>query len=100
MRSEFPPRQANSGLVEGPGLRRAASQIATLCRPDSWNEKTGPKLTAIGALKNVKKGFDRAVDRSVELGLGFCFEQRSYGGWVAGWVQTGHIPDRIDRADI
>jgi hypothetical protein len=27
---EFPPRQANSGLVEDPGLRRAASMIAVI----------------------------------------------------------------------
>jgi hypothetical protein len=29
-RGEFPPRQANSGLVEDPGLRRAASMIAVI----------------------------------------------------------------------
>jgi hypothetical protein len=34
------------------------------------------------------------------LGLSYCFQQSGYGGWVGGWVQTGHIPDRIDRADI
>jgi hypothetical protein len=56
----------------------------TLCRPDSWKEKTRPKLTAIGSLKNRKKGFDRSVDRSVELGFGFYFQQRLYGGWVSG----------------
>jgi hypothetical protein len=36
--------------------------------------KTGPKSTAIGALKNRKKGFDRSVDRSVELHFGLCFQ--------------------------
>jgi hypothetical protein len=48
--------------------------IATLCRPDTWDEKTGRKLTAIEALKNVKNDFDRSVNRSVELGLAFCFQ--------------------------
>ena len=50
-------------------------RAATLCRPDSWNEKTGLKLTSIEAPKNAKKGFDRSVDSAVELGLGFCFQQ-------------------------
>jgi len=29
----------------------------------------------------MKKGFDRPVDRSVELGLGLCYQQSVYGGW-------------------
>jgi hypothetical protein len=29
----------------------------------------------------VKKGFDRSVDRAVELGLGLCFQQNGYRGW-------------------
>jgi hypothetical protein len=37
-------------------------------------------LGQIGPLKNTKKGFDRSVDRSVELGLGFCYQQSGYGG--------------------
>jgi hypothetical protein len=41
-------------------------------------------LSLIEALKNGKKGFDRPVDRSVELGFGFCFQQSTYGGWVYG----------------
>jgi len=32
------------------------------------------KLIAIGRLKNLKKGFDRSVDRSVESRLGLCFQ--------------------------
>jgi hypothetical protein len=36
-------------------------RVATLSRPNSWNEKTRLKLTAIGALKNVKNGYDRSV---------------------------------------
>jgi len=60
------------------------SQVAALCRPDSKNEKTGLKLTAIEALKNGKKGFDRSVDRPVELRFDFCFQQNAYGGWGAG----------------
>jgi hypothetical protein len=34
--------------------------------------------------KNAKKGFDRSVDRAVELGFGFCFQQKCYGGWGSG----------------
>jgi len=58
--------------------------VVTLCRPDSKNDKTGLKLAAIGAVKNGKKGFDRSVDRPVELHFGFCFQQNVYGGWVSG----------------
>jgi len=51
------PRQAKTGLVEGPGFApRSFLCVATLCRPDSKNEKTRLKLTAIEALKNGKKG--------------------------------------------
>jgi hypothetical protein len=74
--------------------------FATLCRLDSKNGKSRLKLSRLGLLKNMKNGFDRPVDRSVELGLSYCFQQSGYGG-VGRWlVQTGHIPDRIDRADI
>jgi len=59
--------------------------IATLCRPDSKNGKTGPKLIAIGSLKNVKKGLRPVGHRSVELHFGFCFQQNAYGGWGRGW---------------
>jgi hypothetical protein len=41
-------------------------------------------LSAVGRLKNVEKGFDRSVDRPVELGFGVCFQQNAYGGWVYG----------------
>jgi hypothetical protein len=41
-------------------------------------------LKAIEAMKNGKKGFDRSVDRSVELHFGFCFQQSAYGGWGSG----------------
>jgi hypothetical protein len=37
-------------------------------------------LDQIGGLKNAKKGFDRSVDRSVELRLGLCYQQKSYPG--------------------
>jgi hypothetical protein len=37
-------------------------------------------LNAIETRKNAKKGFDRSVDRSVELGFGFCFQQKCYRG--------------------
>jgi len=65
-------------------LRRAALSVTTLCRPNSKNGKTGLKLSLIEAVKNVKKGFDRSVDSTVELGLSFCFQQSVYGGWGRG----------------
>jgi hypothetical protein len=58
--------------------------VATLCRPDSKNEKTRLKLSRVEALKNEKEGFRPFGDRSVELGFGFCFQQNAYGGWVYG----------------
>jgi hypothetical protein len=58
------------------GTQQSAKEsIATLCRPNSKNEKRRPKLGQIGPLKNAKKGFDRSVDRAVELGLSLCFQQ-------------------------
>jgi hypothetical protein len=65
-------------------LRLAALDVTTLCRPNTWNKKTRLKLNRIEALKNEKKGFDRSVDRTVELGFDFCFQQDGYGGWVSG----------------
>jgi len=35
-------------------------------------------------LKNMKNGFDRSVDRSVELGFNLCFQQNLMGGGVGG----------------
>ena len=61
--------------------------VATLCRPNSKNRKTGLKLNWIEVLKNGKRGFDRSVDRSVELGFGFCFQQSGYGGW-GPWLRN------------
>jgi hypothetical protein len=58
--------------------------VATLCRPDSKNEKTGRKLTAIEALKNVKMRGRQAFDRPFELGLSLCFQQNVQGGGVCG----------------
>jgi hypothetical protein len=58
--------------------------LATLCRPDSKNEKTGPKLIVIEALKSEKNGLRLSCDCLVELGFGFCFQQNAYGGWVSG----------------
>jgi hypothetical protein len=64
--------------------KRKLQPVATLCRSDSKNEQTRLKLSLIEALKSGKKGFDRSVDRSVELGFDFCFQQNAYGGWVYG----------------
>jgi hypothetical protein len=52
--------------------------LTTLCRPNSKNAKRRLKFDQIRPLKNAKKGFDRSVDRSVELRLGFCYQQKSY----------------------
>jgi hypothetical protein len=74
------PSLSVAPLVQDDNLRRGglcAAQlwrVATLCRPDTRNEKNRLKLTAIEVLKNGKNGFDCPVDRSVELGLGFCFQ--------------------------
>jgi hypothetical protein len=35
--------------------------LATLCRPNSWNEEIGLKLSGIGWSKKKAKGFDRSV---------------------------------------
>jgi hypothetical protein len=56
----------------------------TLCRPGTKKDKKGLKLNRIGALKSGKKGFDRSVDRAVELGFGLWFQQKRYGGWWSG----------------
>jgi hypothetical protein len=43
-------------------------------------------MTPIRPRKNGKKGFDRSVDSSVELGFGLCFQQIVYGG-VGRWLR-------------
>jgi hypothetical protein len=43
-------------------------------------------ITPIGPRKNGKKGFDRSVDRSVELGFDLCHQQIVYGG-VGRWLK-------------
>ena len=58
------------------------------------------KLIMVEPLKNVKKRGRQAFDRPFELRLGLYFQQGFHGGWDYGLVQTGQIPDRIDRADI
>ncbi|MBZ5494619.1 MAG: hypothetical protein LAO76_27145 [Acidobacteriia bacterium] len=81
-------------------VRSGLYGVVTLCRPDSKNEKIWLKLGPIGRLKNKENRFRQPFDRPFELGFGFCFQQSSMGGGVDGWVQTGHIPDRTDRAHI
>ena len=57
-------------------------------------------MNAIRGQKKVKKGLDRSVDRPFELQLAFCLQQNlDKGGGGAKRVQTGRMPDRIDRAD-
>jgi hypothetical protein len=57
----------------------------TLCRPNSENEKTRLKLTAIGALENDKQGLRPLGHRSVEWQSNLCFQQIVYprvGSWL------------------
>jgi len=42
-------------------------------------------LGQIRPLKNAKKGFWPLGHRSVELGLGLCYQQSAMGGGVSGW---------------
>ncbi|HEY2117514.1 MAG TPA: hypothetical protein VGJ51_20600 [Candidatus Angelobacter sp.] len=69
--------KAGKGNPEIPsGKHGGAFQgVATLCRPDSKNEKTRLKLSLIEALKNGKKWFDSSVDSPFELHFDFCFQQ-------------------------
>jgi hypothetical protein len=65
---------------------QASHRIATLCRPNSRNEKTRLKLGRVGRLKNTKKELRPVGDRSVEWHFGFCFQQNVYGG-VGLWLR-------------
>jgi hypothetical protein len=63
-------------------------KIKSIPRPSAdrtvKNEKTRLKLGQIGPLKKTKYGFDRPVDRSVELGWAFVINKASMGvGFVA-----------------
>jgi len=52
----------------------------------------------IQAQKNAKNGFDRSVDRAVELGLGLCFQQNAYRGvGVAREARLSHGIAEIAR---
>jgi hypothetical protein len=56
------------------------------------------KLSPIRPLKNAKKGFDRPVDRSVELHFGLCLQQSVYGG-VGVWLKDiGRGPQTFNRS--
>jgi hypothetical protein len=63
---------------------RSFQGVATLCRPDSKNEKTRLKLSRIRPLKKDEKRFRPVGHRSVEMGFDFCFQQTLMGGWVYG----------------
>jgi hypothetical protein len=75
---------ANSNWQLASLAPRSFQGVATLCRPDSRNEKTRLKLSRIEPLKNGKKGLRPFGHRTVELGFDFCFQQNAYGGWVYG----------------
>jgi hypothetical protein len=80
-----PPQNAQNRRVPGtPAVPHEHRSPATLCRPNSKNEKTRLKLTAIEALKNGKNGVRPVGHRSVELGFDLCFQQSSRGGGVRG----------------
>jgi hypothetical protein len=53
--------------------------VATLCRPDTWKEKTRLKLTAIGALKSGKRGVDKLSKGLSNWGLAFAFNKGAMG---------------------
>jgi hypothetical protein len=58
--------------------------VATLCRPNSKKGKRKLKLGQIQPLKNRKKIFRPFGHRSVEVGLGFYYQQNAYPGWGCG----------------
>jgi hypothetical protein len=48
--------------------------FATLCRPNTWKEKTRLKFVTIERLKRIEKGLRPFGHRSVELGFDVCFQ--------------------------
>ncbi|HEY2115342.1 MAG TPA: hypothetical protein VGJ51_09640, partial [Candidatus Angelobacter sp.] len=67
--------------IQPVSIQQSAKEgLATLCRLDTWNGKKGRKLTAVGALKNEKKGPRQAFDRPFEWHFDLCFQQRRQGG--------------------
>ena len=75
---------SNWQLAKAGAAYTVGSGFATLCRPDSKNEKTRLKLNPIGVPKNGEKGLRPLGHRSVEWHFDLCFQQRSYGGWGRG----------------
>jgi len=92
-RGGFPPRQAKTGLVGGPGL---APRGFDVCDPlpikaqaeGYKNKKTG-KMTPIQQGKTTERGVRLVGHRSVELKLSVCLQQNAYGGWGRGLKDTG-----------
>jgi hypothetical protein len=78
------PLAHDDSLWRGEFSAARLSCVATLCRPNSKNQKTEPKLRLIVTLKNGEKEHRPLGDRSVELHFSFCYEQNAYGGWVCG----------------
>jgi hypothetical protein len=59
--------------------------LATLCRPNSKNEKEGLKLSLIGRLKSTKKDLDRSVTARSKGTLAFVFNKALWG--VGAWAE-------------
>ena len=51
---------------------------------EGYKSKKTCQMTLIGLAKTTEKGFDRSVDRAVELHFDFCLQQNGMGGGVAG----------------
>ena len=63
--------------------------LATLCRPNSKNEKEGLKLSLIGRLKSTKKDLDRSVTARSKGTLAFVFNKALWGGGGRGLKDAG-----------
>jgi hypothetical protein len=59
--------------------------LATFCRPNSWNEKTRPKLGPIGKLKNTIKGPRQFGRQYCRIGVGLLFSTKVLWG-VGLWL--------------
>ena len=75
----------------------SAFSVATLCRPNSENEKTRQKLTVIEHPKKREKGLRPVGHRSVECHFGLCLQQTVYGG---GFLAEGRRQRAVRIAEI
>jgi hypothetical protein len=86
----MPPRRMEVKFLDKlaasyrPLAKAGGYAVATLCRPNSKSGKRKLKLGQIQPLKNRKKIFRPFGHRSVEVGLGFYYQQNAYPGWGCG----------------